>query len=170
MKLISSIIFLIQVLNISTAQNQFVWDEDEYGISFSISKNYQLEKLKDNQVSDLWGFESDKIIIEIQWLTYDDESIMYLKDVEYAALEFALDMDIQSITKGGTISDQYKSYYVIGKDIYHISRSDDTYPVIAAVILDDENKLAFEITIDCYDNNLENGLHVIKSFQYDQPK
>ena len=91
-----------------------------------------------------------------------DESDEFKNDIKYAAKEIALDMEIKNIQNGDFIPQVDYGYFVTGQD----KDSDSTlYPVVIGAIIRESRYVAYEITIDCYNKNIEKGIEIIKSFK-----
>ena len=145
------------------SQNKYEWLE--YGITFSSKIKYNFEPMyeEDEDKKTLWRLDSDEMGIEVEVCKNSDQSTKFIDDIEFAAQEIAYDMEYKPIRKGNHIKGNFRGYFVKSKDK---DFNGTKYPVIIAAIIDDENDLSFEIVIDCYNGNLENGLELLSSIKY----
>lgn len=112
-------------------------------------------------------FKNDDVAVDIEAVPFSEESPEFLKDVKYGVTEIARDYELKDIKDGGSLQKVEQGYYVIASDldggIDPEKRKD--YPVYILVILDDNKKIAFEISIDCYNLSESEGLKIVQSFR-----
>ena len=77
--------------------------------------------------------------------------------------------DFISCKRGEKIGGNKNSYYITCKD-YDISpqgyRLQKLYPIVFGVILNNEKRISFEITVDCLNLSKEEGIKIINSIVF----
>lgn len=142
------------------AQHTFLWEAHQ--IKFSYHEKLDFVDTEDPK-DVYWELDNLNISIGIEAVPFEEESQAFLSNVEYAAEEIAIDMEIQSIEPGDSLQLVKNGYFVIGKDRDY---DDSLYPVLIGAIVVPERQMAFEITVDCYDKNIEHGIALIQSLHF----
>ena len=83
-------------------------------------------------------------------------------DSKVHANRIAAAMELVEIKPGNNLPKIETAYYVVAKDI---DLNESLYPVLLLIIVDQIKGLIFEITIDCYNQDLETGISIAKSFE-----
>ncbi len=130
----------------------------KYNISF---ESTEVLNPYDTEASNVLGYESANYAVDIEVFTFDEEPEYLLKDPKFSAKETAKLLGLEKIEDGGTIPNIKNAHYVISYEIY----DDETNPVFVLFIIDQKQKLVFEVTTYCYDQNLEEGRRITKSFK-----
>jgi len=86
----------------------------------------------------------------------------YKEDNKHAAFKTASSLGLEDAKYGSTIPNIKEAYYVIAYEDYedHIS------PVVVLVIKDKQKNITYEATVYCYNNNLEEGIKIAKTFKF----
>lgn len=144
--------------------NSEIHCQKTYGVeSFNIVfKSFQVLERSSNNLGDIVSFENDHLSVEIERLPFNEESSEFLESPEYGAIEIARDYQLADITKGGVLKNVKRGYYVKGFDREDKKR----YPVYVIVILDNVRKVAFEISIDCYNISTSESEKIVQSFTF----
>lgn len=125
-----------------------------------IFKSFQALERSSNKSGDIVSFDNDDLSVEIEQVSFDNETSEFLENAEFGANEIARDYELRDITKGGILKNVKRAYYVKGFDL----DGEKKYPVYVIVILDDVRKVAFEISIDCYNISISEGEKIVQSF------
>jgi hypothetical protein len=155
-------LFLLN-FHLNYSQNKYEWTE--FGISFNSINSYDFEPsyVEGENRDSLWRLDSNEFGLEIEVSSLSEQSNAFVKNIEFAAKEIAEDMEYKPITNGEQILGDFRGFYVKSIDTDY---NENIYPVLIAAIIDDKNKLAFEIVIDCYDGDLQNGIEFLNSIKY----
>lgn len=154
-----SIILLITSIYLNIAQSQEVISWKEQKIQFEFSEKITEKKQQDSFIE----VGNKNYIVAIEAVNLSDESVTFLNDIKQAAYEIAEDMKVNSIKDGDSIPFIKNAYFVTGLTK---NTETSTTPIVILVVIDKNKGLAYEITIDCYNNDLENGILIAKSFKF----
>lgn len=117
------------------------------------------EKVKKNKARDSRSYDADNasVGINMEIVDFKEESPDFLKDLVFACNEICGDMKLKFQSAGEKFLADHESYYSIcfGKE-----------PVITAVILREDIKKAYEISIYCYEIQIEEGVEILKSMKF----
>ena len=152
-------IVIIFSMFIITSCSQYVYKWNAGNIKYETP-----EKLRKYRTSSkyVYGRDNVRYAVDVEVVPLFDQSDKFRADIKYAAQEIASDMEIMNIKSGDFIPKVKYGYYVVGQDI----DTDSTlYPVIIGAIIKDSYDISYEITIDCYDKNIDTGISIIKSFE-----
>ena len=111
----------------------------------------------------VFGFDYNDYEVDIEVIRNNKKQSRYYSDLEAGAKTLAGYLGMVNINEAKFIKNVSKGYYVIGerKDIYSVLQ-----PVIFLIIIDPNSKFAFEITIDCFNGNLDVGKKIANSFLF----
>ncbi|MCI5054696.1 MAG: hypothetical protein MRY83_01240 [Flavobacteriales bacterium] len=160
MKNLMLALVLLVFAQISFAQYPVEWKK--YKIKYETTEKldrYQTES------STVYGMDNMNLAVDIAVMSLDQETREFVNSPKAGAFEMAETMGMQNIQDGGEIPKIKSAYYVVAKD-QDVDGS--LYPNIALVIIRKEMGIAYEITIDCYNKKLEDGLKIAKSFELTQ--
>lgn len=149
-----TIIFTLGFGAIACAQTDYTMPD----LHLSFKCNEALDK---DYEDGYYLFMGDNIGIDVEMVPFSEESDEFINSAEYGVKEIASDFDLAAPTENGLLKSVRKGAY----GIYYDSLDDDEYRIIIVVILDTKHKQAYEITIDCYDDNIENGKKVMNSIK-----
>ena len=152
MKIFYSTSILLLTCFLSISQN--IVKSEKFKISFEsteILENYETES------AFVLGFDNDNYAVDIEIVTLDQS----IKDIRLSARELASGLGFQKIADGGKVSKIDKSFYVKTNGI----ESNEIYPVYVILILNYSQNIAYEITVDCYNQNANEGLKIVNSFK-----
>ena len=117
------------------------------------------EKVKKNKASDSKSYDADNasVGINMEVVDFREESPDFLADLVFACKEICGDMKLKFQSAGDKFLADYKSYYSVCYD---------KEPVITAVILREDLQKAYEISIYCYEIQVEEGVEILKSMKF----
>lgn len=153
--IIISIIFI--TTNYAHAQYQFTWEK--WGIKYEAPE--KLDKYRTESKS-VYGRDNDNYAVDIEVVSLQKESPEYISNIDSATYEIAKSMNIKNIKLGDSIPKIKKTFYVTGEDN---DFDGSLNPVIILFVIDEKQGVAFEISIDCYNKNLNKGITIAKSFE-----
>ncbi|MBO3697534.1 hypothetical protein [Roseivirga sp. E12] len=156
MKLLFTLTFAIFICQIGYSQHVFT--SERYGISFESSV---LLEAYETESSNVLGYESNDYAVDIEVFTFDEEPASLLKDAKLSAEKTAEMLGLKSTQDGGSLPNIKNAYYVLSYEI----AENETSPVFVAFIIDEKQKLVFEVTTYCYNKNLEEGKRITESFK-----
>ncbi|MFY0643650.1 MAG: hypothetical protein JXR19_04220 [Bacteroidia bacterium] len=140
-------------------QAQHLVESEEFKISFETSElleNYETES------STVLGYDNENYAVDIEIVSLDQTPDRYLNNQKQAAYELAKDLGLRHTVDGGTIPYIYSAYYVISKE----KEQGILIPVYVLFIVNTDLNLVYEITVYCYNNNLQEGERITKSFRF----
>ena len=156
MKKIYLAFFFLLIYFSSNSQN--ISKSDKFKISFEsteILENYETE-------SDfVLGFDNNNYAVDIEIISTKNIIIKNTNDLKRITRELASSFSLTAIKNGSKLPQIEMSYYVKANGI----ESDTKYPVFVLFIINDSLRIAYEITIDCYNHNEEEGLKIARSFK-----
>ncbi len=119
------------------------------------------EELDKDYEDGYYLYMGDNIGIDIEMVPFSEESDEFVKSAEYGVKEIASDFELSTATESGTLANVRNGAY----GIYYDSLDDEEYRIIIITILDTKHKQAYEITIDCYDDDIDRGKRVMNSIK-----
>lgn len=152
------LLFLMLLLTSFTLHAQNRYASKEYSISFQTSQ--QLTPYTP-PFENMVGYENENVAVEYEVVPLDQESAAFIKDPKYGAVEIAQDMELQRIGTAKPIPGLPNAGYVLAYD----SWDGEQVPVFIAAIIDNKRKVAYEITLDCFNLTVSEGEKIIKSFR-----
>ena len=158
MKNILIIGFIVIGFNVK-AQERIKYDIPYLAISFDTKYKLVQDVVEDDPS---WiAFENDDFAVDVMFDDFENESSGFVDDAKYGANEIANDMEFPSIKDGGPVKALSRGYYVVAEE----EISDESFPVIIAALYDDTKKVAYEIMINCYNGDFEEGVKILNSFK-----
>lgn len=112
-------------------------------------------------MENLYGFSNENYAIEIEVVPLSEESNEFRNNIKDGAYEFANDMGFYVLESGKSVPNFKNSFYLIS----HETEEKSTIPVFILAIINDEEKLAYEVTVYCYNQNIEAGRTITESFK-----
>ncbi|WP_340074482.1 hypothetical protein [Leptobacterium sp. I13] len=152
--------FVLSVISYASIYSQELIKLSENNLQFRTPKTIMAY---DTGEENVYGYENDFYSVDIEAIPFHESSEEFIADIRYAAYEVAALMGINNIQEGGFIPSIANGFYIIGEDI---DIDGSNYPIIVLVIMDISKKIAYEITIDCYDKNIDTGIAIVQSFQF----
>lgn len=152
----NKLIFLVAIMFVcqSTASGQHInnWRKQQltYETKVKVHKYFSWD-------SKIYDADNDFFGISMESVDYHEESIDFLNDLQFGCREICDDMNLSFQSDGTGFLDDYKSYYII-------CFGDE--PVITAVIIREDIKKVYEISIYCYKTNVEEGIKILKSYRF----
>jgi len=159
MKKVFAILLLPFILGLSGCSHNIIkWKQ--WNLRYESPEKIRKYRTESNAVL---GYDNYNLAVDIEVVPLYEETDEFRADIKYAAKELALGLSFEKIKTGDFIPKVEKGFYVIGHDI---DDDGEEHPAIIAVIINEYRNVAFEITIDCYNKNLEKGLAIVKSFEF----
>ncbi|MEM1217964.1 MAG: hypothetical protein AAGH79_03600 [Bacteroidota bacterium] len=151
-------LLFILVLMITTVQGlaQFQQSDQQYKIGFESTTKMRPYDTGDPRVI---GFENTYYAVDMEIVPLAEESSSLINSPKKGAFEVAEGMAISQVQSGTFLPNIPQGYYVHGRD-YEFS---DGHPVVVVVIVRKPMDIAYEITIDCYNGNVEEGILIAES-------
>ncbi|MCT4614766.1 MAG: hypothetical protein N4A49_07820 [Marinifilaceae bacterium] len=115
----------------------------------------------DNEDFTIW--ENNTMVIQIECIELKYESENFQKDIKFAAKEIAEDMFYKEIKEGDRLKLTENSFYVFAET--NVYEKTGTKSVICA-IHDKTNDTAYEISIDCLNNKIDEALKILNSIEF----
>jgi len=139
-----------------SAQN--LYTSEKFKISFvttDILENYITES------DSVLGYDNHDYAVDIEIVPISEESEYTIDNEKYSARKLAKYLGFKKVVDGNTIPYVKHAFYVTSK------QKDQTnmVPVYIMVIVNHELKVAYEITVYCYNMNSVEGEQIIKSFR-----
>ncbi|WP_196888917.1 hypothetical protein [Aureivirga sp. CE67] len=106
-------------------------------------------------------YESENYAIGLEKVPYDDQDVDFKKSIVSATKQIAKDMTFTKIENGAFLTNFEKAYYIITYE-----EDDDRSIVFIALIVDEKNKMTYEIDLYCYDGNKQNGINILNSLRF----
>ena len=107
-----------------------------------------------------WANLKNDYAVDIKMIRLKNSNKQFYSDLKGAAIETSKIMGIKNTVNGGTISNISNGHYAIGEY--------EDKPVIILIIINDKGNKAFEISIDCYNENIEVGKLIANSFHFNK--
>ena len=152
------ILMLIVTLPLRTIAQHKISSE-EFHISFESSE--QLTEYDTGQHYIL-GYDNEHYAVDIAMINFEYETEVFLKDIQAGAWELAKDMGFKDIKDGGSLPGIDKAYYVVTEEYDEELEMIVTVYVLAALY--PEYNVAYEVTVYCYSNNVDEGEKILNSF------
>jgi hypothetical protein len=141
------------------AQERIKYEIPYLAISFDTKYKLVQDVIEDDPT---WiAFENEDFAVDVMFDDFENESIEFVEDAKYGANEIANDMEFPSIKDGGPVKAFSRGYYIIAEE----EVADEHFPVIIAALYDDAKKVAYEIMINCYNGDLEEGVRILNTFK-----
>jgi hypothetical protein len=131
---------------------------DKFKISFTAPEDLEYFKL---DTASLFGYDSDNYSVVIEVVPIEWESDKFLVDLGYGAKEIASDMGFKKITPIGKIPGIENSHYV--SSILKDNLGD--VPLYVIAMLNMSQRTAFEISVYCYNLDMNAGEEMVRSFR-----
>ena len=148
-----AIFILIILLHFSlTAQVKNVWKDGH--LTFETA--YKVDSQGDESETD-YDAENDQLGINMEIVDYFNESEEFLNDIKKGCRTICKDMNMSFVKDGKPFIKGYNSYFIVCKD--------DDY-VITAVILREDQKKVYEISLYYYEISIQRGIKILKSFKF----
>ncbi len=151
-------IAIVPFLLCSQLHAQNLVKSEKFKISFESTEI--LESYETRSDSKL-GYDNDDYAVDIEIVPIEEESKGFINDIKYGAREIAIDMGLKNIVNGSKIPTIKESYYVLAYD----NEDNIKTPVYIIAILNYDRKIAYEITIYCYNLDSIEGEKIAKSFR-----
>jgi len=135
-----------------TAQVKNVWKDGH--LTFE-TKN-KVDSQGDESERD-YDAENEQLGINMEIVDYFNESEEFLSDIKKGCRQICKDMNMNFIKDGKPFMSGYKSYFIVCKDNEY---------VITAVILREDQKKVYEISLYCYEISIQQGINILKSFKF----
>ena len=134
------------------AQKVNTWERGD--LSFVTKKKI---KQNDSEDKNVYDADNDGLGINIEIVDFEGESPEFLNDPQYGCKEICEDMEMEFRENGGEFISFYKNHYIV---------CFDKEPVITAVILREDIQKVYEISIWCYEIEVEEGVEILKSLKF----
>ena len=135
---------------------QFQQSDAEYKIGFESTTKMRSYDTGDPTVI---GFENTYYAVDMEIVPLAEEPLSLINSPKKGAFEVAEGMAISQVQSGTFLPNIPQGYYVHGRD-YEFS---DGHPVVVVVIVRKPMDIAYEITIDCYNGNIDEGILIAES-------
>ena len=139
----------------SGSESVIKYDSPAFGVSFEAREQLDWYQTESDSVI---GYENDNYAVDIEVLFLDPDTEDRLKKVKYHAREIAVISDFSEIRDKPECISIDEATCVLANDEYGV-------PVYIIASYNYTSHLGYEITIYCYDSNLEEGARIAKSFQ-----
>lgn len=164
MKKLSAFFLMLIFLGCMSGESQKVYKSTKFNMSFESNETFNPY---DTGTETMVGYESvgdgmDYIAVDYEKVSLEEESEEFIQDPKYGAREIAQDMDFESITDVAKLTHIDNAYCVLGYSIYEGERT----PVFVVAIVDEKNNVAYEVTVYCYNQDLDEGEAIATSFKY----
>ena len=147
---------LVWIVTTIPGFSQFQQSDQQYKIGFESTTKMRPYDTGDPTVI---GFENTYYAVDMEIVPLAEESPTLVNSPKKGAFEVAENMAISQIQAGTFLPNIPQGYYVHGRD-YEFS---DGHPVVVVVIVRKTMDIAYEITIDCYNGNIEEGMLIAES-------
>ena len=141
-----------------TANAQNLIESDTFKISFESAEVLSRHETESDSVL---GYLNENYAVYIQVLPLDYEPKSFVSDLKYGANRIAKYLDLKDVGDGGKIPNIDSAHYALGFAI----EASELIPVYVLFIVNNQQKTAFEITVYCYNQNLEEGERITESFR-----
>lgn len=149
-----TLILFLAFFTVSTF-GQNVLKSKKYKISFETTEVLKKYKTESNLVL---GYDNENYAVDIELILNQNESSYFPKGAKEASMNLAKKLGFKNVVDGGESPFIKNSFYVISRD------SDAAVYVLALV--NNRLKIAYEITVYCYNKNVLEGEKIIKSFKF----
>jgi len=152
------LILLISLAFFNNLSAQNLNTSEKFKISFlttELLENYITES------DSVLGFDNENYAVDIEIVPLTIESKHFIANKKYSARKLANDLGFKKFIDGDTIPYVKNAFYVLSTD----KNNTDIIPVYIMVIVNHDLKIAYEITVYCYNNNSDEGKSIIKSFR-----
>lgn len=136
---------------------QFQQSNEVYKIGFESAQKLPAYDTGDETVI---GFDNGMYAVDMEIVPIAEEAPSIVKNPKLGAKDVAEYMGITQVENGEFLPKIPHAYFVSGRD-YEYS---DGHPVIVMIIVREEMEIVYEVTIDCYNGNLEEGKQIARSF------
>lgn len=155
-KIVYAVIFLIGISQISFAQKKFT--SSKYSFSFETSMDIEKYDTESNRVL---GFENDDFAVDTEIFYPNEVAKDYFHNLAKTTEVIARQLSLYEVQTSKKLASMAQGYYVRATDIDGATKT----PVFVVIFYHPEKKLIYESTIYCYNNNVEEGERVAKSFK-----
>jgi len=124
--------------------------------NLTFETKYKLDSQGDESETD-YDAENQLLGLNIEVVDYQNQSEAFLNDIKYGCREICNDMSMSFVRDGKPFMSRNKSYFIVCKD---------DEPVITAIIVKEDQKKVYEISLYCYEISVKKGIKVLKSFKF----
>lgn len=107
------------------------------------------------------GYDNDDIAVDIERISWNMFPDHYKKGSRYNAEHNARGLGFDDYKPGGKIPNIEEAYYFIATDEWE----GETFPVFVLFAIAPDKKSAYELTVYCYNNDLEEGRKLVESIR-----
>jgi hypothetical protein len=156
-------LLMLAILFVNVNQSYAQYPEKLRRFNLTFESPVNLHKYLTLSELHVFGWENDDYAVDLEVFKLNKRTEDYYRDVKLATRDVAKYLAKKVVAEGEALKNISESYYVVGEREDHMRRMK---PVIVLVILNRKKKRAFEITIDCYNDNLAVGKQILNSFKF----
>lgn len=134
---------------------------EKFNISFETAEKVSQYNTESNTDS-IIGFENNNYAIDLAIISTQNNSVSEISDLKNTAHALAKNMECIDIKEGDKLPNIGKGYYVTA----HQKENNKSYPVVILTFINNKHNLAYDVTIYCYNMNIDEGVHIAKSFKF----
>ena len=154
------LLFSFTFFSYSYLSAQNLYTSEQFNFSFvttEVLENYITETDYDS----LLGYDNDNYAVDIEMRSTLNQPDLNSTDIKSSTRSLANTLGFKNSNDGGTIPHIKEAYYVISKGKFQ----NTLFPVYIMLVINQDLKIAYEITVYCYNMNLTEGESILKSFK-----
>ncbi|QRM89893.1 hypothetical protein FG167_11845 [Lacinutrix sp. WUR7] len=150
---------IILLLAYTTINAQYNVNSDKYKIAFTSPE--ALEQYE-TEAETVLGYENNNFAVDIEIIPIAEQSPAFIKSQKEGAYLTAKFLGLKDIKNGAFLPHIESAFYVIAYDQYEETNT----PVYIIAFINKELGLAYEVTVYCYNIDLEAGRKIANSFKW----
>ncbi|MBQ0788934.1 MAG: hypothetical protein KBT69_15655 [Oceanihabitans sp.] len=155
-QMITSIILLLAYTTINAQYNV---QSEKYKIAFTSPEGLEQYETESKTVL---GYENSNLAVDIEIFPIAEQSPAFIKSQKEGAYLTAQLLGLTNIKNGAFLPHIESAFYVIAYDQYE----EENTPVYVIAFINEELGLAYEVTVYCYNIDLEAGKKIANSFKW----